>query len=298
MASLYERMAALELALQNPNEVVIPSVPSRSHTPSTPIRHSTDHRFDRPDPAFESIPPAPTPSQERRNPFDTNINTVEVAKDEKDVSKYYDSVAAAFGLGILDDDEFVDYTIYDASFSNMRVVPVKLEGRYYYVEHRFYLPSVPGVVLHEGPEKTGKCLGVAHIPITGQNSIGIGDMNDPNSMVWEKMGVCGFWTHMKYAFVHHLPNREARTFNWIRTRNNILDDQGDLVLIEEKKEGLVLAEYTGKGLLKWKKRGRLRVRDMPEFGPDWEVKVLVSWASVVEVCDLVVENGCMKLTWK
>jgi len=62
-----------------------------------------------------------------------------------------------------------------------------------------------------------------------------------------------------------------------------MDDQGDLVLIEEGREDLILAEYLGKGLLKWKKRGRLRIREAKPFGENWELVVLLTWASVVEV---------------
>lgn len=43
----------------------------------------------------------------------------------------------------------------------------------------------------------------------------------------------------------------------------------------------------GKGLMKWKKRGRLRIRVM-DFGESWELVVLLSWASVIEVCVLLV----------
>jgi hypothetical protein len=53
--------------------------------------------------------------------------------------------------------------------------------------------------------------------------------------------------------------------------------------VEQGREDLILAEYLGKGLLKWKKRGKLRIRVMESFGSSWELVVLLSWASVVEV---------------
>jgi hypothetical protein len=273
MSTLRDRIAALETALQNFDEVDIPR-------PQPSIRHSLDHRFDKTAPEVDAAP-APTPSQEKGNPFDTLPSTSPVES-----SKYYDSIAATFGLGILDEEAFTEYTVYDAFVTNLRICPVHLAdgGRYYYVEHRSFLPHVPGVILHAGTEKMGPCLGVAHLPVTGQNSIGIGDLqHNPNGMVWEKMGKTGFWTHMKYAFSHRLENGQTRVFHWIRTRNNLLDDQGDLVLVEEGRETLVLAEYLGKGLLKWKKRGRLRIREVEEFGASWEIVVLLSWASVVEL---------------
>jgi len=63
----------------------------------------------------------------------------------------------------------------------------------------------------------------------------------------------------------------------------VIDDQGDYILIEEGKESMVLAEYFGRGLLKWKKRGRLRLRVLEGLGEHWEEMVLLTWASVLEM---------------
>ncbi len=267
MMELRDRIAAIESALQSSQETEIPG----------PTRHSTDHRFDKQDPEVEAAP-APTPAQEKSNPFE-NIG------DHK--TQFYDSIAAKFGLGILDEENFDEYIIYNAFVTNLRICPVHLteKGRHYYVEHRSFLPNTPGAILREGIDKGGKSLGAAHLPLQGQNSIGIGDFDSrPQDVVWEKMGNTGFWTHMKYEFEHVVPNGDRKKFNWIRTRNNVLDDQGDLVLVENGKEDLILAEYLGKGLMKWKKRGRLRIRVMEAFGESWELIVLLSWASVIEVC--------------
>lgn len=256
---------------------------------TTPVRHSLDHRFDSTAPSVDARP-APTPAYEKSNPFDTNSNPNSDGKQP-----FYDSIAASFGLGILDTEDFTEFNIYNAFVTNLRICPVHLtdSGRYYYVEHRFWLPSVPGVVLHRGNDKEGEVLGVAHIPIQGENSIGVGDFkNVPERVVWERMGNAGFWTHQRYDFSYWVERQgeseggqggERKTFQWIRTRNNLIDDQGDLVLVEKGKDE-VLAEYLGKGVLKWKKRGRLRVKNMErEFGETWELVVLTSWASVVEV---------------
>lgn len=274
MLELRERIAAIDRALQDEQEVEFP------RRPDTPVRHSLDHRFDKTAPEVDAAP-APTPAQEKPNSFES--------LDSPSEKRYYDSIAAAYGLGILDEDEFIEYVVYDAFITNLRICPVHLtdSGHYYYVEHRSFLPHVPGVILRHGTDKQGKCLGVAHLPLTGANTFGVGDFEtSPLSVKWEKMENTGFWTHMKYKLVHELDNGEERVFNWIRTRNNILDDQGDLVLVQEGKEELVLAEYLGKGLLKWKKRGRLRIREMKTFGETWELVVLLTWASVVEVSAL------------
>ena len=267
MPELRDRISAMEAALRNLDELDIGGT-------NTPVRHSLDHRFDKTAPEVDAAP-APTPAQEKANPFESPSKV-----------HHYDSFAAAFGLGILDEEDFTEYTVYDAFVTNLRICPVHLTdtGRFYYVEHRSFLPHVPGVILRSGTDKKGKSLGVAHLPLTGANTIGIGDFErNPQSVVWEKMGNTGFWTHMKYEFQHELPNGQRRAFHWIRTRNNIIDDQGDLVLVEDGREDLILAEYLGKGILKWKKRGRLRIRSVEFFGDTWEMIVLLTWASVVEV---------------
>jgi hypothetical protein len=268
MVELRDRVSAMEVALRNLEELDIGGS-------NTPVRHSLDHRFDKTSPEVDARP-APTPAQEKSNPFDSS----------QPEDKHYDSIAAKFGLGILDEELFMEYTVYDAFVTNLRICPVHLtdDGQYYYVEHRFSLPHVPGVILRSGIDKKGKCLGAAYIPVQGANTFGIGDIEKgSHTMVWEKLGCTGFWTHMKYAFVHEIPNGQQRTFIWFRTRNNIYDDQGDLVLVEEGREDLILAEYLGKGLLKWKKRGRLRIKVAELFGDTWELVVLVTWASVIEV---------------
>jgi hypothetical protein len=270
MLELRDRIAAIETALQNEQEVEIAG-------PDPPVRHSLDHRFDKTAPDVDAAP-APTPAQEKANPFES------IGSPPK--QQHYDSIAAAFGLGILDEENFTEYVVYDAFITNLRICPLDLTdaGHYYYVEHRSFLPHVPGVILRRGTDKQGQSLGVAHIPLAGANSFGIGDFEArPMDVVWEKMENAGFWTHMRYEFEHEMPSGERRAFNWIRTRNNLLDDQGDLVLVEEGREDLILAEYLGKGLLKWKKRGRLRIREIEAFGESWELVVLLTWASVVEV---------------
>ena len=99
-----------------------------------------DHRFDKIAPEVAAAP-APTPSRERSNPFEV-LNVLE--NNEK--SKYYDSVAAAYGLGVLHVEAFVDYTLYDAFVTNLRIFPVQMtdDRRFYYVDHCSFLPHVPG----------------------------------------------------------------------------------------------------------------------------------------------------------
>jgi len=289
---LRDRIASIESALQNLHEADLAPRPSIDNSP---VRHSLDHRFDKTAVEVEAAP-FPTPAQEKPNPFDATLNNSSDAKPQ-----FYDSIAAAFGLGIRDEEEYDDFLVYNAFVTNLRVCPVNLAdtGHYYYVEHRSFLPSVPGVILRRGTDKGGQSLGVAHLPLTGRNSIGIGDFeNDPSGVVWETMGKTGFWTHMKYAFEFELPNGERKTFCWIRTRNNLLDDQGDLVLVEEGREDQVLVEYLGKGLLKWKKRGKLRIRKMPAFGEKWELVVLLTWGSVVEVKHTLSLVRDVSLVWK
>ncbi|RDW64591.1 hypothetical protein BP6252_10242 [Coleophoma cylindrospora] len=187
MVELRDRIAAIQAALAEEQDVKFAEPPAR---------HSLDHRFDPTAPEVDAAP-APTPARERTNPFES-IHVPALNADSK--PQFYDSIAQKFGLGILDDDEFAEYVVYDASLTNLRVCPLDMadHGHYYYVDYRFSLPNVPGVVLREGTEKTGKSLGAAHIPIQGENRLGVGDYDkSPHEMVWEKMGNTGFWTHMR-----------------------------------------------------------------------------------------------------
>src|SRR5271168_2237205 len=96
MIELRDRISAMEVALRNLDELDIGGS-------NTPVRHSLDHRFDKTDPRVEAAP-APTPAQEKSNPFDSTPAE----------PHHYDSIAAKFGLGILDEENFTEYTVYDA----------------------------------------------------------------------------------------------------------------------------------------------------------------------------------------
>lgn len=288
MLQLHDRIALIESALQNLEEIDPAPHPRSSPNDDPPARHSLDHRFDKTATEVDAAP-VPTPAQEKANPFDGAAPVALEPSPTK--SPFYDSIAASFGLGIGDEDDFADYLVYNAFVTNLRVCPVDLTDteHYYYLEHRSFLPNVPGVNLRRGTDKSGKSVGVAHLALIGRNTFGVGDLdNDPGGMSWGSMANAGFWTHMRYAFEFEMgDDGKTRKFCWIRTRNNLLDDQGDLVLVEEGREDLILAEYLGKGLLKWKKRGRLRIRRMHAFGERWELIVLLTWGSVVEVRDAV-----------
>ncbi|CAG8982710.1 hypothetical protein HYALB_00000991 [Hymenoscyphus albidus] len=267
MTTLRDRLAVIESALQDLQTLEI----------TERVRQSLDHRFDKTPPDIDAAP-FPTPAQEKPNPFDQ-------VSGSKEKEKFYDTIAAKFGLGFLATEDFSEYVVYNAFVTNLRVCPVDLtdSGNYYYLEHRFWLPNTPGVVLRKGSDKEGECLGVANIPLTGRNCFGVGDFaGNPGDVLWETLRVTGFWTHMRYEFEIGPPS-DRRVFHWIRTRNNIMDDQGDLVLIEKEKEDRILAEYVGKGLLKWKKRGRLRIKNTGEYGGSWEKVVLLTWAAIIEL---------------
>jgi hypothetical protein len=236
-------------------------------------------------------PNAPLAAKETGLQVESARNSVSLTRPEED------SVAATFGLGHLHEiKEFVEYDIWNASLTNMRVCPVDLDGQYLYVAHRSFLPNRPGVVVHSGTTKEGAVMGVAHLDFFSTwNTLGVGDPEGaPMSVVWEKMHKESFWTHMRYSFtwdvvvtVKGLTETEKHVFEWHRTKNNFLwDDQGDLVLVEKGKDE-VLALYEGKGVLgqvPGKIRGNLKIKPKPEgFHEGWEMMVLLGWASVVEL---------------
>lgn len=105
MLGLRDRIEAIESALRNLDELDV-------GTPTPLARHSFDHRFDKTDPAVDAAP-FPTPAQERANPFQSATSK----------SQHYDSIAATYGLGILDQENFDEYTVYDAFVTNLRLCP-------------------------------------------------------------------------------------------------------------------------------------------------------------------------------
>jgi len=200
------------------------------------------------------------------------------------------SVAEEFGLGPLAEEEFKEYTVWNASVTNMRVCSVNLDGgASYYIENQFLTPKVPGVTVHSGIEKSGPVLGVAYLDyFSTSNSIGIGDpaMN-PMGVEWYRLHKESFWTHVRYSFEVTLETGETKSFEWHRSRQGVylVEDQGDLVLVEVGKSD-VLAQYKGKGPLGQvkKQRGVLKIKEMgEEYGKNWETLVLLTWASLVEL---------------
>jgi len=242
----------------------------------------------------ETIIPIPTPSKRAVTPHSTIITPPQTPPPPIDSTKSTQkhkpsSVAAEFGLTPLPEDEFISYTIYNASLTNLRVCPIDLTSTsltYYYIESRSFIPNKPGVTMHAGCTKDDPIIGIAHLDyFSTSNLLGIGDPEgDPTGVIWEKLHKESFWTHMRYSF-----SWEGKKYEWVRTKNvYFVYDQGDLVLVEEGK-GEVLAEYKGKGVIGQvgvlgqvkKQRGTLRVIKGREEG--WEKIVVLSWASIVEL---------------
>jgi len=207
-------------------------------------------------------------------------------------------IGYAFGLSHVPENEFTEYTVWNASVSNMRVCPTDLttlSPTYYYIENRSFIPSRPGVTLHLGSDKAAPTVAVAHLDyFSTKNLLGLGSPEtNPLGMRWEKLHRESFWTHMRYAFTFDFGNGEGeasrfgdhsgvRKFEWHRTKHVYwILDQPDLVLIEEGTLN-VYAEYKGNNLGQvQKQRGTLKVKN--GLGNEWERMVILAWASIVEL---------------
>lgn len=197
-------------------------------------------------------------------------------------------IGVKFGLSELPEDEFTSYTIWNASYSNMRVCPLNLTGGdYYYVENRSFIPNRPGVTLRLGTEKKAPCVAAAHLDyFKNSNMLGLGNMEHaPASVRWERLHKDSFWTHMRYSFSFEWEDGVVKKYEWHRTKNIYwVQDQGNLVLVEEGKHD-VMAQYKGKEFAQvQKQRGALDVRKMDgERAVAWERMVILSWAVIVEL---------------
>ncbi|RFU27512.1 hypothetical protein B7463_g8819, partial [Scytalidium lignicola] len=79
------------------------------------------------------LQPLPPPVTEEPLPLDEHFDKLKL-KDQ-------DSIGAQLGLNRIDSlDSYTDYKIYNAFITNLRICPVDLAGRYFYVEHRSFLP--------------------------------------------------------------------------------------------------------------------------------------------------------------
>ncbi|KAG9243300.1 hypothetical protein BJ878DRAFT_511509 [Calycina marina] len=209
-----------------------------------------------------------------------------------------ESIAATLGLSDLPDSEFNEYTVWNASLSNMRVCPIDLTAKnpdYFYIENRSFLPNKPGVTIHLGSDKKAPTICVAHLDyFSTKNLIGLGDpKTNPLDVKWEKLHKDSFWTHMRYSFQYDFGTGEGeatrfgdhsgvRKFEWHRTKQIYwLLDQPDLVLVEAGTHD-VYALYKGGNFGQMQKqRGNLKIKKGMDQG--WQRLVLLGWASIVEL---------------
>jgi len=223
------------------------------------------------------------------SPYSNIVELEETTIPEPRHSAKRESIAAEFGLSPLADDDFTAYTVWNASFLDMRICPVDLTSSsnpYYYIESTHFVSNKPGITLRLGTSKDAPIIGVAHLDyFSTSNQIGLGDPeHNPAGVRWERLHKESFWTHMRYSFSLEEEDGTIVKYEWHRTKSIYwVADQGDLVLVEEGKQD-VLAEYKGKGVLGQvkKQRGNLNIK-RKEGNDVWERMVILTCASIVEL---------------
>ena len=262
-----------------PRRSPLTSIPSQSLVPTESQQPSSN--------------PSKTPRSSPATPTDVEAPPSPTAENLRN-----ESIAITLGLAHLPEAEFTEYTIWNASLSNLRVCPIDLtctNPTYYYVENRAFIPSHPGVTLRLGSDKIAPIIAVAHLDyFSTKNLLGLGDpKTNPMGMKWEKLHKDSFWTHMRYSFSYDfgLGEGEAtrfgdhsgvRKFEWHRTKFlYMVLDQPNLVLVEEGTHD-VYAEYKGGNFGQvQKQRGVLKIKK--GMGEGWERMVVLAWASIVEL---------------
>lgn len=170
----------------------------------------------------ESRPRLETIESYAEKPVATPENELVEYPPSKNQASKADSIGATFGLADLRLEEFNSYSVWNASYSNMRVCPVNLiGGSYYYVENRSFIPSRPGVTLHAGTDKSAPTVAVAHLDyFSTSNQLGLGDpQRDPTNVRWERLHKESFWTHMRYSFSFEWEDGDVRKYEFHRTKN-------------------------------------------------------------------------------
>ena len=265
------------------------SIPSESLVPTVKRSATVSNR----DNVVQQVP-----SKYATSTTDPTIDTAGLIALSPQNTRSDEPIGYALGLSHLPENEFNEYTVWNASLSNMRVCPTDLttsSPTYYYVENRAFIPSHPGVTLHLGSDKAAPTVAVAHLDyFSTKNLLGLGNpQTNPLGMKWEKLQKESFWTHMRYTFTFDFgigegeatrfgDHSEVRKFEWHRTKNVYwVLDQPDLVLIEEGTHD-VYAEYKGNNMGQvQKQRGILKVKK--GLGEGWERMVVLAWASIVEL---------------
>jgi hypothetical protein len=185
-------------------------------------------------------------------------------------------------IGSGDAPQFKELLVNNASPRNLRIFSPTSANGLFYVANSSFTPNTPHVTLYAGPDKSGPVLGVAYLNFIGGNTVGIGDPeSNINSMVWESLSRTSKWTHSTYQFEYIFGEEGRKSFIWKRLCPKVFDDQGDMELFEDGKPDVILARYDSVGVFKWKKRGRMLILD--GYGDDWELMVLLTGLSLVEL---------------
>jgi hypothetical protein len=171
---------------------------------------------------------------------------------------------------------------------NLSLCPADSNNHTYYVTNSLNTLQTPDVVLHSGKDKTESVLGVARLRAWGPNPVGVGDPDAVGrEMVWEELRRVSTWTHARYHFEWDWSDGERRKYEWRRSKMQIFDNQDDLELVERGRETVVLATYKCVGLVRWKRKGFLRIRIVNEVGKveleRWETIVILTGVSLVEL---------------
>ena len=186
-------------------------------------------------------------------------------------------------VGIRDTTQFGDFTLHNTISLNLRLCPTGSEEAAYYVNNTEL--KNPDITLHRGSDKDAPIVGVSNLPISGPNTVGLGDYSEADVkdvMVWERLQCTSKWSHANYEYVFSFGDGlHTRTkFEWRRVRRVPLTGSYHLQLVELSNPEVVLGAFIPGSGMRVKIRGRLLVKK--GYG-DAEKMALLTGLSLIEL---------------
>lgn len=177
-------------------------------------------------------------------------------------------------------------------------LPSSPDQTLFYVKNGSLQKNTPSVTLSSGT-KEGRILGTVKLGWGRDNTVGLGNPEKDQDIVWENLKRVSEWTHATYEF-SFMENGDKKTYVWQRTKQRLYSDQPNMELKERLMGGMgdgeVLAVYKGNQGLMWKSRGQFWIRkDMEKASKDaeqrvssgggwsdWELMVLLTGLGIIE----------------
>lgn len=166
------------------------------------------------------------------------------------------------------------YSIKSSFFGgHYEIRPRDSEQLVYYVNCLSFTLSRPSVIVHAGSSTAGRVVGGCKLKSFSRDiEVGLGDLNQPASVKWERMLYTGVWSH-RYAFRVAFGSGRPQNFTWKRTHSWGSGGSGDYKLVNEESQ-TVVAVFEGSRTMIWRP-GYLNIF-AHDYGEQFNFMVLIT----------------------